>query len=196
MKLLPMTKSLSKLLSDSRFRELNEVYFRDLESHIPDHAYVILPCVILLPIIVFVVWKGWKKGFMLSARFLLFELFSLIFYYTVFYRNESLTRRCILTPLWSYEAMEKGKPYLLAENVINIILFIPVGFLFKIGFPKLSGWKVLGIAFFISCSIEVMQYVLNRGLCEVDDVIHNTLGCMAGYGFISLIIYGYDKTIK
>ena len=34
----------------------------------------------------------------------------------------------------------------------------------------------------ISVMIELLQLIFKRGLCEVDDVIHNVLGCMVGYG--------------
>ena len=32
----------------------------------------------------------------------------------------------------------------------------------------------------MSCSIEIIQLVLHRGLFEFDDIIHNTLGVFIG----------------
>ncbi len=43
-------------------------------------------------------------------------------------------------------------------------------------------WKVIGVGCLISISIEVLQFIFIRGFSEVDDVIHNTLGCAIGYG--------------
>ncbi len=50
-------------------------------------------------------------------------------------------------------------------------------------------WKgALLIALLISASIEVSQFVFRKGLCEVDDVIHNVAGCMLGYGVATLTL--------
>ena len=38
------------------------------------------------------------------------------------------------------------------------------------------------VGFVFSSVIELSQLVLKRGLCEFDDVFHNTLGCAVGYG--------------
>lgn len=45
----------------------------------------------------------------------------------------------------------------------------------------------------ISLSIEVMQYFFHRGFAETDDVMHNTTGCLIGYGIYWLTRLGYDK---
>ena len=34
------------------------------------------------------------------------------------------------------------------------------------------------------------------GFAETDDVIHNTLGCLLGYGLYSIIKIGYEKISK
>lgn len=56
---------------------------------------------------------------------------------------------------------------------LNILLFIPVGFL-------IGGWKGLVIGFALSCSIEAVQYFGRLGYCEVDDVVNNTIGTGIG----------------
>ena len=67
----------------------------------------------------------------------------------------------------------------LLEVLLNIALFMPVGLLLggmgmKIKRVFLSGVVLSGI-------IEMFQLAFCRGLCETDDVIHNTLGCVIGY---------------
>jgi len=37
---------------------------------------------------------------------------------------------------------------------------------------------------------------LKRGFCEVDDVMHNSLGCLIGYGIYKLVRYGYKRLGK
>lgn len=55
-------------------------------------------------------------------------------------------------------------------------------------------WKVALIGLVFSSFIELSQLVLKRGLCETDDVIHNTVGCVVGYIMgICLIIFFYTN---
>ena len=56
---------------------------------------------------------------------------------------------------------------------LNILLFVPLGFL-------LGGWKVVLFGFLFSSGIEIIQYTGRLGYCELDDVLHNTIG--AGIG--------------
>lgn len=43
--------------------------------------------------------------------------------------------------------------------------------------------------FSFSVCIEFLQLVWKRGTCEFDDIFHNTLGCMIGYGIYKGIEY-------
>ncbi|GAQ02491.1 antibiotic resistance protein VanZ [Companilactobacillus farciminis] len=43
----------------------------------------------------------------------------------------------------------------------------------------------------ISVSIEALQFVLNTGVTDIDDVIFNTLGAVVGY-----LLYFLGKWIK
>ena len=47
----------------------------------------------------------------------------------------------------------------------------------------------------ISVTIEALQFCFLKGFSEVDDVMHNTLGCMIGYGMYALTRYGYERLI-
>lgn len=58
---------------------------------------------------------------------------------------------------------------------LNIILFIPLGFL-------IGGWKGLLMGFVLSCGIETVQFYGRLGYCEIDDVINNTIGTSVGVG--------------
>ena len=35
--------------------------------------------------------------------------------------------------------------------------------------------------------IEILQLVSRRGLCEIDDVVHNMIGAVIGVGIVMLI---------
>lgn len=63
------------------------------------------------------------------------------------------------------------------QNVSNILFFVPFGLFFP-----LKKWKtVLLTSLVFSVAIEGIQYVGGFGLCELDDVICNTVGAMIGY---------------
>jgi len=71
-----------------------------------------------------------------------------------------------------------------------------VGLLLGCAFDGIKWWKVLLIGLFLSVGIEALQFFLKKGFPEVDDVIHNTLGCMIGYGVYSIAKLGYEKMSK
>lgn len=60
-----------------------------------------------------------------------------------------------------------------SDILMNILLFIPLGFL-------IGGWKGVAFGFALSCSIEVIQYFGRLGFCELDDVLNNTIGTCVG----------------
>lgn len=72
---------------------------------------------------------------------------------------------------------------LLRENLLNIVMLFPAGMLLPFVFGnrgKIRWWHGLLFGIFISGCIEGLQLILCRGLFEFDDMIHNSLGCMAG----------------
>lgn len=67
------------------------------------------------------------------------------------------------------------------EILLNVALFVPIGFLLGGIVPK-GFAKACLIGCVLSVLIELLQLATGRGLCETNDVIHNTVGCMVGYG--------------
>lgn len=120
----------------------------------------------------------------------------MIYCTTVIYRNTCDVFKYDFHPFWSYEAIQSGRTELLAENIMNVLVFIPVGLLIGMGFSRWSWWKALGLGCLISISIEVLQFIFKRGFCEVDDVMHNTLGCMIGYVIVRMIVRTYSAIAK
>lgn len=105
---------------------------------------------------------------------------ALLLFFTILNRTPSVERSIIITPFWSY-----GQFYRRAirhEVLLNIFLFIPFGFLLPWA-TKLSFKKTLLIGFVFSTLIEATQYIFYLGLCEFDDVFHNTLGTAIGYWY-------------
>ena len=80
---------------------------------------------------------------------------------------------------------------------MNVLVFIPVGLLLGLSSPSMTWPRVLLIGVGLSVGIETLQFIFLRGFSEFDDVMHNTLGCLMGYGLFRLLFrlttkrYGY-----
>ena len=67
------------------------------------------------------------------------------------------------------------------DLLLNIILFIPLGFLLPYIWPKLNAWKTILVGFCCSLCVEATQYLAHWGCFDVDDLFNNTLGTCIGY---------------
>lgn len=157
-------------------------YIISLYKDIPQEVYEGLLSVFCLGVVLFIAFKGVRTGFRWSSVLLLIEYIFLIFCSTVFFRTTSELRKYDIHPFWSY-----SRPDLLVENIMNVVVFIPVGLLLGIAFKQMTWWKALMIGCVISVTIEALQFFLMRGFSEVDDVMHNTLGCLLGYGIMTIL---------
>ena len=157
-------------------REQFRQYIINLYQDIPQEVYEGLLSVFCLGVVVFIAWKGFKTGLRYSVALLLIEYIFLIFCSTVFFRTTSELRKYDIHPFWSYD-----RPELLVENIMNVVVFVPVGLLLGIAFKQMTWWKAFLIGCSISVTIESLQFFFMRGFSELDDVMHNTLGCILGY---------------
>lgn len=66
--------------------------------------------------------------------------------------------------------------------LMNVFLFVPIGLSLPFALSKKKHPVIITMiaAFLFSVSIEAIQYYFALGLCEMDDVIMNTLGAMIG----------------
>ena len=62
----------------------------------------------------------------------------------------------------------------------NVILFVPFGFLLSLLYPRLRGFHVVLLGCCTSLCIELTQLLLMIGVCDVDDVLLNTIGALCG----------------
>ena len=128
--------------------------------------------------------KGLRAGLRYSAVLMLMEWVFMVFAVSVLFRESSEEYRINLIPLISY--FDYGENSYLMEkaalNILNVLLFVPFGLLLGCGFRGMTWRRALAIGVALSVSIELLQLVFRKGLCETDDVIHNVAGCMIGYG--------------
>lgn len=74
------------------------------------------------------------------------------------------------------------KNKLFRNLILNIMLFIPIGFLIPFYSDKLKKmYRVVLIGFFATLAIELTQHFNNYGVFEIDDIFNNTLGTLLGY---------------
>jgi glycopeptide antibiotics resistance protein len=70
----------------------------------------------------------------------------------------------------------------------NLVMLLPLGIYLPLLFTKLSGFfKVFIICLLVSVSIELMQLITSYRSTDIDDVILNTSGAVAGYIIYKLI---------
>lgn len=70
----------------------------------------------------------------------------------------------------------------------NLIIFFPLGYIAALRFPKMrKPARILLLSFVLSLFIEVCQYIFACGSTDIDDVILNVIGGIAGYWAYVLI---------
>lgn len=172
-------------------RELFRSYIISLVNDIPHDVYLMAMAVFCVGMMILIGQKGFRRGLRYSATLLLVEYIFLVYSSTVFFRDVQSEHKYIITPLWSYKAIKEGQKHLMPENIMNVVAFVPVGLLLRTQIswttPK-KGWIfafLVGLS--LSVGIESLQFIFKKGFSEVDDVIHNTFGCLLGY-LLSIII--------
>lgn len=101
-----------------------------------------------------------------------------ILYITILSRTPALARNVRPIPFWSFLDWFKGNWSRGGSIALNIVLFIPLGYL-------LSGvWKSKTVPFItcfaVTIAIEVAQYFSYYGYFDTDDIIANFLGGVIG----------------
>ena len=152
---------------------------KDIPNMVVQLSFLVMSGIIVLVFAFAKNLKGARIGVMTT---LLIEYMFLILGSTVIYRTSGDTYMYKLTPFWSYVAIADGQKELIEENLLNVALGIPFGFLLRFICTKNALLKsfLFGAAF--SACIELSQLFFNRGLCEFDDLFHNTLGSVVGCG--------------
>ncbi len=168
-------------------------YTSRLIDEIPVPLFEGAASIFCIGFVVFVVWKGFREGLRFSAALFFVEYVVLLLCSTVLFRTTSDVYKYDWRPFWSYKAIEDGRVELLPENIMNVVVFMPIGLLLGLVFGNIKWWQVLLVGSIISLSIEVMQFWLKRGFAETDDIMHNTLGCLIGYGIGRLLLWKVNK---
>lgn len=116
--------------------------------------------------------------------------FALVLYLTVFMRIGSVDRSVVTVPFGDlHRAIVQRDPALVTHMALNVLLFVPFGFLVPAMNPKyFRKWSFAmlgGLA--TSTVIEGVQLIFSLGQSDVDDIIANTLGAIIGYFLIHFV---------
>lgn len=121
-----------------------------------------------------------KKASLASGLYLLILLLSIFLYFRPM--NFEGLRQLNLTPLsqltFYLQAYQEGNPDGLKLFLGDIAFFVPVGFFLFSLTPKWRVWQKLLAALLLMILIEGLQYALNTGAADIDDV----LCYLAGFG--------------
>lgn len=125
----------------------------------------------------------------------LLGIYLLIYIHLTFtYRHPTKSPHINLTPLWSYKKAFQLNPFkinrlgLARQILMNILLTVPAGLLLPILLFGTKHHYLLAetIVILLSVLTEILQYFTCLGLCEIDDIINNLLGCILGVGILAL----------
>lgn len=76
----------------------------------------------------------------------------------------------------------------------NMLWFMPLGFISPLINNKFSNTtKLLILSFLFSSSIEILQFIFNSGISDIDDIILNILGALLGYCIYRIYISFKNK---
>lgn len=105
------------------------------------------------------------------------------------------TMRWRLQPFASYVmAVEEKSMGMLAQIIMNIIVYIPFGYLLPLCFDAFKkGKRVILVAILCSGLIELIQILSRVGIFEVDDIFNNALGALIGLVIYKLTVFRREK---
>lgn len=161
-----------------------EFYAKNVISGVPIEIFWGLLGLFVVGLLVLMWRKGFWRGLRYGAMLLLAEWMLLVLCAIVIFRETGVERGYNLMPFWSYWDYGKDSYFMemFGENILNVLLFVPIGFLAVCGLQRMTWKKVLLLGGGLSVFIELLQFIFKKGFCETDDVIHNVLGCLIGYG--------------
>ena len=91
------------------------------------------------------------------------------------------TQAVNFTPLEStVGALHLGFGTFVYHVIGNMIWFVPLGWLGRKLWPKLTVLQLTLIGAMVSVGLEATQWLLHSGIADVDDVLLNALGAMVG----------------
>ncbi len=123
------------------------------------------------------------------AFFLVYAL--AVGYITIFSRGDGSgnDKSILMVPFASVtKAFRKHDDSALQHMLLNVAMFVPLGFIFPVADPRGFGKIPWALAMGLMCTvtIETIQLMFRLGQCDIDDIIANVLGAVIGFAFFWL----------
>lgn len=163
---------------------------------IPDYMFIISFFVLsILVVSVFFIKKDIRSLRRIVSSMLLAEYLFLMLCSTVICRtSRPEIVRLELLPFWNYgEILANRDPQDYWEILLNIALYIPIGFLCMSLYRQNRIRNTIVTCVLLSIFVEILQLVFHKGLCEIDDVMHNGIGGITGMALFLLIVRMFSK---
>jgi len=125
-----------------------------------------------------------------AVLWLLLALYLAVVLYATIVRHFGGSRQWNLHLLRAWrEAWNNFSAKNWANVLLNVALFIPLGGLLPLLHEKFRKWyRTIPVGLAVSLTIELLQLVFARGICDVDDLLANALGAAIGYFGIMTIL--------
>lgn len=124
--------------------------------------------------------RNLRRNFLRILVLFFFLVYLAVMLQLAFFSRPPGSRSAVnLTFLGTWGRSAQGNAYV----VENVFLFIPWGILLTLlirPFQK-NGFFCALSGFAASCTLETAQYLTQRGFCQLDDVVMNTLGAFVGW---------------
>lgn len=125
------------------------------------------------------------------GRIAVWSYLYLIFLFTFLARSTKMDYNYNLLPFWTYQHISVTHDvFYVLEILINCLMFVPVGILVPWAYQnylhddqRKERNTVILFGLIVSVSVECIQLFTKTGLFEWDDIIHNMIGLIVGYGF-------------
>ncbi|WP_066172507.1 VanZ family protein [Bacillus marinisedimentorum] len=144
--------------------------------------------------------KRGNKG-LIPAGFILFGAYALFMMYNLFSGNSHYQGRFVDINITPFKTIKMYITYFdhfdlqtWTVNVLgNVLAFVPLGFFLAWLFPVTAKWWRMLLVLIVAVSaVEVMQFSLQVGSFDVDDILLNTFGGMIGY----VLLAGVTKAVE
>ena len=150
--------------------------------------YGIIFGALLLAVLLFLHVRKRYPIWRVLAAMVLYAFVFVVFSTTVLSRPDYGFYDYNMELFWSYRAAkEQQSEFLVVQIFLNMLVLIPAGFLFPLAASVARFKHTFFFGLLCTGTIEVLQLVLQRGLFEWDDIIHNMLGVCVGYGIYWIV---------
>lgn len=166
----------------------------DLVSMGKEYLVLGVFAIFVIMVITFIVYKCLLKGkkkinpIRILGWLFLGSYIVIILGATLFGRAELWEKENILPLFYSYrDAWVNFSVTAWRNLILNVCMFVPLGVLLPLMIKFFrSFWKTYLAGFFFTLCIEGIQLFGKRGIFELDDILHNTVGMMIGYGIYAI----------